>query len=118
MYLRLVDWGRKAHGPQDLPQYNALLGLATLATMNLFSVAMVSEWAVGSRDLIRNPRVSAVVVWLAFLGLHYITLAGDTRRSQIDALVEPHEATWTVWLYPSVSFIAFVALLVLRAAST
>jgi len=75
LYLSLVDWGRKAHGPQDLPEYNALLGLAALATMNLFSVIMLGEMAFGRRDLVPNPKLSALLMWIGLVVLHWSCLS-------------------------------------------
>jgi hypothetical protein len=115
LYLCLVEWGRRAHGPQDLPEYNALLGLATLATMNLFSVVMLGELAFGKSDLVPNPKISALLLWIGLVVLHYAILLPVARSGRV-AEATPVGGTRmrTVLVYAIGSFVVFLALLSVR----
>ena len=115
-YLSLVDWGRRTHGPRDLPEYNALLGLATLATMNLFSVIMLGELAFDRHGLVPNPRVTALLIWIGLVVLHYVILLPVARAdNRVDEAKSVRGTkTRTVWLYPIATLVVFLTLLSMR----
>jgi hypothetical protein len=118
MFLRLAAWGRKANGLQDLPQYNAALGLSIVATMNFFTLAMLIEFIAGRRDLLPSPKLTALIVWFSFVVVHYLTLV---RSYDPDRMKDLGESTSTRWpweflLYLAGSVIAYLSLLSLRAA--
>jgi len=115
LYLSLVDWGRKVHGYQDLPEYNAVLGLASLATMNLYSLIMLGEVALGRRNLVPITKLTALSIWVGFVVLHYVTLLRAARLGPVDRSKSvPGTKMWAVCLYGLVSFVAYLALLSVR----
>ena len=118
LYLSLVDWGRNAHGPQDLPEYKALLALSIVATMNLFTMIMFAELALGRRNVVPNPKLSALLSWAGFVVLHYVTLLPAARRSRVaGAGSVPGGTMWWVCLYGIASFVAYMGVLTVRMDS-
>ncbi len=118
IFYQIYAWGRRAHGLGDLPGYNAALGLSLLATMNVFSVAMATEFIPGGATIGANAKFIAVGVWLAFLGLHFIFFLRDDRVSLLAENFEDQPPTATAmtlaWTYPIGSLLAFLSLLALR----
>ena len=115
LYLSLVEWGRKVHGSQGLPEYNALLGLATLATLNLFSAVMLSEAVLGARNLIPISKPGALLIWIGFVALHYLTLLRAPRPRASGPQRGPRRSKmWTVCLYALASVALYAALLSAR----
>lgn len=118
LYLCLVEWGRRAHGARDLPEYNALLGLATVATMNLFSVVMLGELAFGRSDLVPNPKITALLIWTGLVVLHYVILLPVARSGRVAEATTVRGTTMrTVLLYAIGSFVVFLALLSVRMSN-
>lgn len=115
LYLDLVDWGLRAHGPQDLPRYNALLGLSLVGTMNVFSTIMLGEMALGERHVVPHAGAVALLVWVGLLVLHSVLLSPSARadRGAREGRARPG---WRMWLYPAVSFLVFLSILSARAS--
>jgi hypothetical protein len=115
LYLSLVEWGRRAHGPRDLPEYNALLGLATVATMNFFSVIMLGELALGRGDLVPSPKIAALLIWIGLVVLHYVILLPAADPGRVDeATIVWRAKMRTVLVCAIASFFVFLALLTMR----
>ncbi len=103
---------------QDLPQYNAALGLSIIATMNFFNLVMVIELIFGKHDLLPNPKMTALVVSFGFVVVHYLTLVRSYDPKCIDEFGEHASARWP-WeflFYLSGSVIVYLCLLTARAA--
>jgi hypothetical protein len=118
IFYRIYDWGRRVHGLGDLPEYNAILGLSMLATMNVFSLAMAVELASGRAASRGDAKYVAVALWLAFLVLHFMYLLRGGRVEQIREEFEDQPsigaAGAVAWAYPVVSLVLFFSLLLVR----
>jgi uncharacterized membrane protein len=118
IFYRIYDWGRRAHGLGDLPEYNAILGLSMLATMNVFSIAMAVELASGRGASGDAAKYVAVALWLVFLALHFMYLLRGGRVEQIREEFEDQRSTAAAnaltWAYPVVSLVLFFLLLLVR----
>jgi hypothetical protein len=116
LYLCLVDWGRRAHGSSDMPEYNALLGLASLATMNLFSLLMFGELFFGKYALIPKQRIAGAGIWIAFAVLHYISLLPLAHKQRDGEHIDlPRTTMRSVLLYAALSLSAFFGLAIARS---
>ncbi len=118
IFYRIYDWGRRVHGLGDLPEYNAILGLSMLATMNVFSIAMAVELVSGRGTSGGSAKFVAVVVWLAFLVLHFMYLLRGDRVEQIREEFKDGPSTSAgnavAWVYPAASLALFFSLLLVR----
>jgi hypothetical protein len=118
IFFRIYQWGRRVHGLRDLPEYNAILGLSMLATMNVFSIVMAAELASGRGATSENAKFIAVAVWAAFLVLHFVYLLRGGRVEQIceefNDLPSTSTATFAAWAYPLASLVLFFSLLLAR----
>jgi len=118
IFYRIYAWGRRAHGLGDLPEYNAILGLSMLATMNAFSIVMAAQLVSGDGAVGANAKFIAVAVWLAFLVLHFLFLLRGDRVQRISEEFEDQPSTSTAtalaWTYPIGSLAIFFLLLVIR----
>ena len=52
LFFRIYRWGLRVHGPEDVPEFNAILGLSVLAVMNVLNILMAAELASG-----RGPKI-------------------------------------------------------------
>lgn len=118
IFYRIYDWGRRAHGLGDLPEYNAILGLSMLATMNVFSIAMVVELASGWGTSGGSAKFMAVALWLAFFMLHFMYLLRGGRVEEIREEFQDGPSTSAAnavaWAYPVVTLVLFFSLLLVR----
>lgn len=118
LFHRLYAWGLRHYGPGDLPAYNAIVGLSTLATMNAFSIAIATELMAGRRLLLAEARWSAVAVWLVALVLHGALLVwgdrADRIREEFESDASSPGAKAFCWIYPAASLLVFFSLLVGR----
>jgi hypothetical protein len=115
LYSGLVDWGLRTHGPEDLPQYNAILGLSSVATMNLCTLNMLCE-LVGDRGyLFPDSKPGALLVWVGFVVLHAKFLIPSSRDPQEpDPNGRSKTKSWIAWGYMGMSVLAFLMVLSIR----
>jgi hypothetical protein len=113
LYLSVVDWGRRTHGSRDLPELNALLGLVSLGTINVFSMIMAIEFALGTKHLIAKPRAVALLIWLVLLVIHYAALVPAARRDNTSSGVR--RSVWIALAYAVVSVGVFLCFISARA---
>jgi hypothetical protein len=75
MYYELYRWGLKAHGKEDYPQFNAMLGLSIATYINIVSVTLcVAKGALGSVPVDRVPPPMWVVGIAVVMLAHYTFL--------------------------------------------
>jgi hypothetical protein len=115
LYLGLVDWGLRTHGPEDLPQYNAILGLSTVATLNLCTLNMLCELAGAPGYLFPDSKLGAVLLWVGFVVLHAKSLIPSSRDPQDrDPNGSSKAKSWIAWDYMGMSVLAFLMVLSIR----
>ena len=119
LYYHLTEWGRRAHGSQDLPEYNTILVLATLGTMNCFTLLMTIELFIGRRVIPPTAKVAALILWLTLVIVHYLALIRSHPGQAQQTLVPKSHAgsQWVLWVYPIGSVLAFFSLLLWRSRS-
>ena len=118
LFFRIYRWGLRVHGPEDVPEFNAILGLSVLAVMNVLNILMAAELASGRGRPIEISKFITIVVGTAFLLLHFVYLVRGGRVEQICKEFEDQPptttATFFTWAYPLASFVFFFALPMFR----
>ena len=118
LFFRIYRWGLRVHGPEDVPEFNAILGLSVLALMNVLNILMAAELASGRGPKIEISKFIGVAVWATFLLLHFVYLIRGGRVEQICKEFEDQPptptATFFTWAYPLASFVFFFALPMFR----
>jgi len=116
LYLRLVEWGRRTHGVADMPEHNAVIGLATLAMLNVASIFMLGELAWGRGALIPRSRISVVCAWLGLLALHYANLTRLGRQAAAaDGSASRGQGMGLVVAYAIITIATYIGLLLARS---
>ena len=118
LFFRIYRWGLRVHGPEDVPEFNAILGLSSLALMNVLNILMAAELASGRGPKIEISKFIGVAVGATFLLLHFVYLVRGGRVEQICKEFEDQPptptATFVTWAYPLASLVFFFALLMFR----
>ena len=118
LFFRIYRWGLRVHGPEDVPEFNAILGLSVLAVMNVLNILMAAELASGRGPKIEISKFIGVAVGATFLLLHFVYLVRGGRVEQICKEFEDQPptptATFVTWAYPLASLVFFFALLMFR----
>ncbi len=118
LFFRIYRWGLRVHGPEDVPEFNAILGLSVLAVMNVLNILMAAELASGRGPKIEISKFIGVAVGATFLLLHFVYLVRGGRVEQICKEFEDQPptttATFFTWAYPLASFVFFFALPMFR----
>ncbi|MDN5203080.1 hypothetical protein QQ008_16950 [Fulvivirgaceae bacterium BMA10] len=84
-YYKIYSWNLKLHGKSDIPEYNALFGIAFLVLVNLANLVVLFE-GVLNVDLLQyfNLNIGAqILVLIMYLLVHYFLLFYKGRYKKI-----------------------------------
>lgn len=76
LYYRLYRWNKKVWGKDDIPEYNAMIMVALLSFINIFSIPFLVEAISGIR-ILELPKLSKgafFLFFLCFVSIHYFLL--------------------------------------------
>ena len=118
LYYRLYAWNLKTWGLQDIPQWNALLGVSAMIFLNLFTIAGVLD-ILGTNIIDNLSKNEIIVIINIILVINYFWLVHNGRYKRIAEKYkdEPKNKRLRnailLWLYVIMSFviISFVAIL-------
>ena len=83
--------------------------------MNLFSVIMLGELALGRSDLVPSPKITALAIWIGLVVLHYVILLPVAQAGRVaENTIVRGAKMRAVLLYAIASFVVFLALLTMR----
>jgi hypothetical protein len=115
LYYRLYSWNLKTWGREDLPQWNALLGVSFMMFLNLGLLGFLLQ-AFGIKIFLRNelPKKGLIVIMVGLLILNYFLFIHNsnyvtiTKELKQETLKKRKTNTFLIWLYVVLSFALFV----------
>jgi hypothetical protein len=121
-YYRLFRWNLKTWGKNDVPQYNALIGVTFLCYLSLFNIAIIFELITGLSLLTQFGigKLHIVIVFLALGTLNYFLFIHHNRYLQLERYFgsesKQQRANRSLFLtfFVLASFVLFFVLIALR----
>lgn len=104
VYYRIYSWNLNQWGKSDLPEYNAMIGLALTILINILSVPTVIEAITGYRmfDFPAISKGSLVIGLLIYGSLHYFALYHNGKYKKIikefESESEAQRKRGTIWV--------------------
>lgn len=85
VYYKLYKWNKNMWGENDMPQYNAMFGVAMLIYLNLLSIPTVIEAVTGKRLIIlpELPKIFLSSIAIGFMALNYLLLVYKDKYREI-----------------------------------
>ena len=107
VYYCIYSWNLKQWGKSDIPEFNAMVGIAMLTCVNLLSVPIVIE-AMTGYEIFAFPKLCKSILVLgalSFLSFHYFVLYHNGKYKKIikefgsESKVQHKRNTFWVGLY-------------------
>lgn len=104
IYYRIYSWNLKQWGKSDVPEYNAMLGIALLTFINIISILTIIE-AMTAYEIFSFLEVSTSILFissLSFIALHYFVFFHKGKYKKIikefETETKEHHKKGTVWV--------------------
>lgn len=122
LYFRIYDWNLRTWGANDMPQYNALIGVTILVFLALFDLALLIE--VNLRiSLLDSAGIGKlhVVAILLFLGaINYLIFIRNENFSRLKEVFSAETDKQRLWrlgyclAFVAVDFTGFFVLVAMK----
>ncbi len=117
LFYKLYTWGKRIHREKNGPEYNAVLGVAFLTAMNIFSIPGLVEVFFRKRILVEIDSIPNWVIWSFMIFLILINYLLFVNKSKYELIAKKFEkkdrsfhirSTIFVTLYIIVSLLALL----------
>lgn len=119
-FYQFYRWSLRTWGSNDLPALNAALFLSGLPFLNVYSVLLFAELALGNSPVfdILLDRYSSLGIWIIIFtfNLVYLTRGGRLERICEEFKDQPSTPKTILffWAYPAVTFALYLCLVEIR----
>ncbi len=112
LYYRLYSWNLKTWGKQDVPQFNALLGVSFIMYLNLGIIIIFLDSYLFHNKLILNATKLAMIIFsVPLLTINYFWLVYNDKYKNITKIYEKESKhnrfrnTFLIWAYVILSIV-------------
>ncbi len=114
LYFRIYSWNLKKWGENDMPEWNAVLGVSFMMFINLFVLVLLFQFVgiavfIGGGEPV--PKKTIIFIMLVLFGLNYFLFMHSKKYKSIAKEYENEDTkkrkinTILLWLYTILSFL-------------
>ena len=110
-YYRIYSWNLKTWGKNDIPQLNAMLGMAFLSYMNLLLLAIIINIIFNLNSNLfpsKTPKITIAIMMMIWIGINIFIFLYKKKYKKIaqEFKNEKHKTRGVIllWLYIVLTF--------------